>query len=74
MKWKRLLNTSFQKRPDKAARGVENLPAKTYTLAEQRAGAEPQIAEMMKEFNLTRGQSIEQAREHAPTIAGWLAG
>jgi hypothetical protein len=68
------MNKTFHRRLEKAAQIVERLPSRPRTEAENRAWAEQQIAEMMKEFKLTRDQALELAREHAPTIAGWLTG
>ena len=66
------MNKAFQRRLDKAAQGVEKLPPRTYTDAENREWAEQQMVEMMAEFNLTRDEALAAAREHAPLIAEWL--
>ena len=66
------MNRSFQRRLDKAAKGVEKLPVSAYTDAENREWAEQQLVEMMAEFNLTRSEALAQAQVHAPPIAGWL--
>jgi hypothetical protein len=66
------MNKAFQRRLDKAAQGVEKLPLRIYTMAENRQWAEPQLAEVMAEFKLSRAQALKLAKEHAPMIAEWL--
>src|SRR4051812_19182862 len=66
------MNSSFQKRLDIAAQGIDKLPSRAYTDAENRRWAERQLAEVMAEFSLTRDEALAQAQEHAPTIGGWL--
>lgn len=44
----------------------------TENRGENRAWAEQQLAEMMREFNLTREAAIALAKENAPTVAEWL--
>lgn len=66
------MNRSFQRRLDKTAQGIDKLPPRIYTDAENRQWAEARLTEMMAEFDLSRDEALAAAREHAPTIAEWL--
>jgi hypothetical protein len=62
------MNKSFQRRLDKVAQGIAGLPPRAYTVAENRAWAEAQLAEMMQEHSLSRAEAPAYAQEHAPML------
>lgn len=39
---------------------------------ENRQWAESQLLEVMREFNLSRDEALEQVKEHAPKVAEWI--
>lgn len=62
------MNKSFQRRLNRAAQGVEQLPARAYTDAENHEWAEAQLAEFMRDHQVSRKRALALAQEHAPTI------
>src|SRR5690349_4005610 len=68
------MNRSFQRRLDKVAQGINKLPPRIYTSAENRQWAEQRLVEMMADFKLSRAQALEICKAHAPTMAEWLEG
>ena len=65
------MNKAFHRRLERAAQGIDKLPPRVYTMAENREWAEARLAEMMAEVHLTRDEALAVAQEHAPTIAEW---
>lgn len=65
------MSSNLNRRLDKLATQVAALPH-VIAKEENRKWAERQLDEIMQEYQLARSEAIELAKEHAPTLAGYL--
>lgn len=65
------MSRDLKRRLDKAATRVAALKH-PFTEEENRQWAERQLEEVIREFDLSRDEAIECAKEHAPTLAEFL--
>jgi hypothetical protein len=66
------MNKPFQRRLNRIEQGIDKLPPRAYTNAENCEWAKARLAELMQEFNLSRAEAIGLAKQYAPLIAEWV--
>jgi len=65
------MSSNLKRRLDRVETKVAALPH-IVTKEEDRKWAERQLDELMEEYQLSRDEAIKCAKQHAPTLAGFL--